>query len=205
MVAEHQPAKLAAFEGHYRTGTAVALSVGGVYVDNELRYALRIPYGLSLLVDHDPDGKVAGLDSVPADQRPPVNVTHLSYNAMVGVGFGLLGLAAWMGFVWWRRRDIPKTKWFLRAVAVSGVGAVVALEAGWVATEVGRQPWIVYEVMRTSEAVSSAPGLRWGFYGVVVVYVVLTGLTVHVMRRLAGRHETLAPQEPEPRETAAVR
>jgi cytochrome d ubiquinol oxidase subunit I len=205
MVAEHQPAKLAAFEGHYRTGNAVALSVGGIYVDNELRYALRIPYGLSLLVDHDPDGKVAGLDSVAADRRPPVNVTHLSYNAMVGVGFGLLGLAAWMGFVWWRRRDIPKTKWFLRAVAVSGIGAVVALEAGWVATEVGRQPWIVYEVMRTSEAVSSAPGLRWGFYGVVVVYVVLTGLTVHVMRRLAGRHETLAPQEPEPRETAAVR
>jgi cytochrome d ubiquinol oxidase subunit I len=205
MVAEHQPAKLAAMEGLYKTGTQVPIAVGGIYVDNELRYAIVIPYGLSLLVDHDPDGRVTGLDRVPANERPPVNVTHLAYNAMIGVGFALLGLAAWTGFVWWRRRDIPRTKWFLRAVAVSGAGAVIALESGWVATEVGRQPWIVYGIMRTSEAVSTAPGLRYGFYGVVAVYIVLTAMTVHVMRRLAGRHETLAPQEPEPEETVAVR
>jgi cytochrome d ubiquinol oxidase subunit I len=138
------------------------------------------------------------LDSVPADQRPPVNIVHLSYNAMVGIGSGLALLAAWLAVAWWRRRDVPRTPWFLRAVAVSGVGAVVALETGWIATEVGRQPWIVYGVMRTDEAVSTAPGLRYGFYAVFVVYLVLTGMTVYVMRRLAHSHAQLAPQEAEP-------
>ncbi len=200
VVAEHQPVKLAAMEGLHKTGTGVPISVGGVYVDNELRYALNIPYGLSLLVTRDPYGRVIGLDSVPPADRPPVNVTHLSYNAMVGIGTGLLLLALWLGWAWWRRRDIPRTPWFLRAVAVSGAAAVVALESGWVATEVGRQPWIVYQIQRTSEAVSTAPGLRWGFYAVVAVYVVLTVMTVYVLRQLAGRHETLAPQEAEPEE-----
>jgi cytochrome bd ubiquinol oxidase subunit I len=123
----------------------------------------------------------------------------------VGLGFALLALGAWLGWAWWRRRDIPRTPWFLRAVALSGVGAVLAMEAGWVATEVGRQPWIVYQIMRTSEAVSTAPGLRYGFYAVVAVYIVLTALTVHVLRRLARHHETLAPQEPEPEEQAVLR
>jgi cytochrome d ubiquinol oxidase subunit I len=205
MVAEHQPAKLAAMEGLYKTGTGVPLALGGIYVDNELKYAINMPYGLSLLVTHDPNGKVVGLDSVPPEDRPPVNVTHLSYNAMVGLGFALLALGAWLGWAWWRRRDIPRTPWFLRAVALSGVGAVLAMEAGWVATEVGRQPWIVYQIMRTSEAVSTAPGLRYGFYAVVAVYIVLTALTVHVLRRLARHHETLAPQEPEPEEQAVLR
>jgi cytochrome d ubiquinol oxidase subunit I len=206
MVAEHQPTKLAAMEGLYKSGTKVPISMGGIYIDNELRYAISIPYGLSLLVHHDPNGRVVGLDSVPPDERPPVNVTHLSYNAMIGIGTGLLGLAAWLAWAWWRRRDIPRSVWFLRAVAVSGAAAVVALEAGWVATEVGRQPWIVYQVMRTSEAVSTAPGLRYGFYAVVAVYIVLTVLTVQVLRRLAHHHdEALAPQEPDPEEQAVLR
>lgn len=79
---------------------------------------------------------------MPPELRPPVNVVHLSYNVMVGIGFGLLGLAAWLAWSWWRRRDIPHTPWFLRAVALAGLAAVMALEAGWVVTEVGRQPWI---------------------------------------------------------------
>jgi cytochrome d ubiquinol oxidase subunit I len=198
VVADHQPVKLAAMEGHYETSRGVDLSIGGIYLDDELRYSIDIPRGLSLLVTHDPNGEVIGLDSVPPEDRPPVNVVHLSYNAMVGVGFGLLALAAWFALIWWRRRDIPRTPWFLRAVAVSGVAAVLAMETGWIATEVGRQPWIVYEIQRTSEAVSTAPGLRYGFYAVLVVYAILTVLTVYVLRRLAGHHEALAPQEPEP-------
>jgi cytochrome bd ubiquinol oxidase subunit I len=201
VVAAHQPVKLAAMEGQFRTTDGAPLSLGGIYLDDEMRYALEVPRGLSLLVTHSLNGRVLGLDSVPPEQRPPVNVTHLSYNAMVGIGFALLGLAAWFGFAWWRRRDIPATPWFLRAVAVSGVAAAVAMEAGWVATEVGRQPWIVYGLMRTEDAVSSAPGLRYGFYAVAAVYVVLTVLTVYVLRRLSGHHEEpLAPQEPEPEE-----
>jgi cytochrome d ubiquinol oxidase subunit I len=200
VVAEHQPAKLAALEGLYKTSSEAPLSIGGIYVDNELRYAIEIPYGLSLLTTHSLDGTVQGLDRTPPENRPPVNVTHLAYNAMIGIGTALIGLALWLGLYWWRRREMPRTKWFLRAVAVSGGGAIAAMEGGWIATEVGRQPWIVYEVMRTSEAVSTAPGLKIGFYAVVVVYAILTGLTVHVLRRLARHHRIPAPQERVPDE-----
>ena len=206
VVADHQPAKLAAMEGLYRSGTGIPLSLGGIYVDDEVVGAVEIPYGLSLLIHHDPDGFVAGLDAVPPALRPLVNVTHLSYNAMVGIGFGLLALAAWLAWSWWRRRDFPRSPWFLRAVALSGVAAVVALEAGWVATEVGRQPWIVYQIQLTRDAVSTAPGLRYGFYLVLAVYLVLTVMTVYVLRRLAGAHEALlAPQETEAQPTGEVR
>jgi cytochrome bd ubiquinol oxidase subunit I len=198
VVAEHQPVKLAAMEGHFETRPGVPLSLGGIYVDDELKYAIALPKGLSLLVHHNPNAEVIGLDSVPPELRPPVNIVHLSYNAMVGVGSALLALAAWFGFVWWRRRDLPRTPWFLRAVAVSGVAAVVALETGWIATEVGRQPWIVYQVQLTSDAVSTAPGLRYGFFAVVVVYIILTAMTVYVLRRLTGGRAARAPQEAEP-------
>lgn len=203
-VAEHQPVKLAALEGLSHTGSGVPISLGGIYVNGELRYALRIPYGLSLLVDHDPNGTVVGLDTVEPQFRPPVNVTHLSYDLMVGIGFGLLALAAWYAWAWWRRRDLPGTRWFLRAVAVSGIAAVVALEAGWVATEVGRQPWIVYQIQLTRDAVSTAPGLGYVFSGVVAVYVILTVSTGYVLRRLAARHDVRAPQEPEPEEAGVA-
>jgi len=194
-VAANQPTKLAAMEGHFATRSAVPLSLGGVYYDDELHYAVEIPYGLSLLVQHDPNGVVAGLAEVPPDERPPVNVVHLAYNVMVAIGFGLLALAAWLGWSWWRRRRIPQTAWFLRAVAVSGVGAVVAMECGWITTEVGRQPWIVYGILRTAEAVSPAPGLYLGFYAVLVIYAVLTVLTVAVLRRIAHAHDTPVAQE----------
>jgi cytochrome d ubiquinol oxidase subunit I len=169
--------------------------VGGVFVDDEMRYALEIPNGLSLLIHHDPDGVVLGLEEFPADERPPVNVVHLAFDVMVGLGSALLLLAVWFGWSWWRRRRIPDTPWFLRAVAVSGIAAVVAMEAGWVTTEVGRQPWIVYGLMRTADAVSPAPGLYLGFYAVVVIYLLLTALTVYVLRRLAHSGDTSAPQE----------
>jgi cytochrome bd ubiquinol oxidase subunit I len=196
-VADNQPAKLAAMEAQYETKAGAGLSLGGIYVDDELHYALEVPYALSLLIHHDPDGVVPGLEEVPPDERPPVNVVHLSYNLMVGLGSALLALAAWFGLVWWRRRRIPATAWFLRAVAVSGVAAVVAMQAGWITTEVGRQPWIVYGIMRTADAVSPAPGLYLGLFAVVAIYAVLTVFTVVVLRRLASRHDTPAPQDVE--------
>src|SRR3712207_4203261 len=160
-----------------------------------MRWALEIPNGLSLLVHHDPDGVVLGLEEFPVDERPPVNVVHLAFDVMVGLGSALLLLAVVAGWAWWRRRRLPESRWFLWAVAASGVAAVVAMEAGWVVTEVGRQPWVVYGILRTADAVSPAPGLYLGFYAVVVIYVLLTGLTVFVLRRLAGRADTPAPQE----------
>jgi cytochrome bd ubiquinol oxidase subunit I len=201
VVADNQPVKLAAMEGLYRTSTAVPLALGGLYYDDELHYDLQIPWGLSLLLTHDPNGEVTGLQSVAPDLRPPVNVVHLAYNVMVGLGSAFLGLALWLGWAWWRRRRMPATPWFLRAVAVAGPGAAIAMEAGWITTEVGRQPFIVYGVLRTADAVSPAPGLYLGFYAVLVIYVLLTALTVFVLRRLAVSHSTPAPQElavPEP-------
>jgi cytochrome d ubiquinol oxidase subunit I len=195
VVADQQPVKLAAMEGLTETGTAVPLAIGGIYIDGELKGAIEIPYGLSLLTQHDPNGEVIGLDSVPEELRPPVNITHLSYNAMVGIGFALLGLAAWFGFVWWRRRDLPRGRLFYLAVALSGIGAVAAMETGWIATEVGRQPWIVYQIQLTKDAASTASGLRWSLYTVFAVYAVLTVLTVYVLRRLAQHPEATAPQE----------
>jgi cytochrome bd ubiquinol oxidase subunit I len=204
VVAEHQPAKLAAMEGLYHSSDSVPLSLGGIYADDQLHYSVEVPWMLSLLVTHDPNGFVEGLDRTAAEDRPPVNVTHLSYDAMVGLGSALLGLAAWFAFAWWRRREIPGTPWFLRAVAVSGAAAVVALEAGWVTTEVGRQPWVVYGLLRTEDAVSPANGLAVGFYVVLVVYVILTAMTYWVMRRLAHSHDAVAPQEPDDGELATT-
>jgi cytochrome d ubiquinol oxidase subunit I len=126
---------------------------------------------------------------------------------MVGLGTAFIALAAWYAFIRWRRRDLAHSRWFLRAASLAGVGAVLALEAGWVTTEVGRQPWIVYGHMRVSEAVNPEPGLAVGLIAVIAVYTVLTVATVAVLRRLARMpldlvSAGLAPQEPAPQEPA---
>ena len=109
---------------------------------------------------------------------------HLSFNLMVAIGFGLLGLGLWLAWAWWRHRDTPRTAWFLRAVAVSGVAAVAAMEAGWVTTEVGRQPWIVYRVLRVADAVNPEPGIQYGYWAVIAIYAVLTVVTIAVLRHM---------------------
>jgi cytochrome bd ubiquinol oxidase subunit I len=196
-VASDQPLKLAAMEGLYQGGRGVPEAVGGYFAGNQLHGAIRIPDGLSLLLDLRPHGYVAGLNSAPPGVRPPlVTVVHLSFDLMVGIGFGLLALGAWAALAWWRRRDLPRSAWFLRATAVSGIAAVAAMEAGWIVTEVGRQPWIVYGVLRVADAVNPAPGLGWGLPAIVAVYAVLTAVTVYVLRRLArGRPVPAAPAE----------
>jgi cytochrome d ubiquinol oxidase subunit I len=196
-VGSDQPLKLAAMEGLYHGGRGVPEAIGGYFANNRLHGAIRIPDGLSLLLHFSPHGYVAGLASAPPDVRPPlVTVVHLSFDAMVAIGFGLLGLGAWAALAWWRHRDLPRSAWFLRATAVSGIAAVAAMEAGWIVTEVGRQPWIVYGVLRVADAVNPAPGLGWGLLAVVSVYAVLTVVTVYVLRRLArSRPVPAAPQE----------
>ncbi len=199
-VADNQPIKLAAMEGLFRTGRGVPLSVGGFAVNGELRGAIEIPYGLSLLAHGKPNAEVIGLDKVPPSDWPPVNVVHPAFDLMVGMGLALLLLSAWLGWAWWRRRDLPRSRWFLRAASLGGVAAVVALETGWTVTEVGRQPWIVYGVLRTSEAVNPAPGLVWGCVLVFGVYVVLTVATVYVLRRLS--RDSPAPAAPQEHDVA---
>ncbi|MCT9930840.1 cytochrome ubiquinol oxidase subunit I [Planotetraspora sp. A-T 1434] len=194
-LSEYQPAKLAAFEGVYRTGPYAPLSLGGVFVDDRMRYAVEIPSALSLLVGYRPSAVVQGLDRTPPADRPPVTPVHWAFETMVGIGFLLLLLSAWLAWSWWRRRDLPRTPWFLRLAAIAGVLAVVAVEAGWTATEVGRQPWVVYGRMRTLQAVNPVPGLWAGFVVVSLVYVVLTVATVYVLRHMT-RGRQVAPQEP---------
>jgi cytochrome d ubiquinol oxidase subunit I len=195
-VAEHEPVKLAAMEGLYRTESGVPLHIAGIYVDNEMRYSLDVPRLLSLLAYWDPNATVMGLAEVPPADRPPVNAVHWGFQIMVAIGTLLLLLALWLALAWWRRRDLPRSRWFLVGAVAAGPAAAVAMEAGWTVTEVGRQPWTVYGVLRTADAVNPAPGLVWGFALVTAVYVVLTVVTVYMMRRLARNVPVpIAPQE----------
>jgi cytochrome d ubiquinol oxidase subunit I len=135
-----------------------------------------------------------------------VGIVHIAFQVMVAIGTGLLGLAAWFAWCWWRRRALPSSRLFLWLAVAAGPAAVVAMEAGWITTEVGRQPWIVYGVMRVSEAVSLAPNLRYGYYALIVIYVLLTVATVYVMRRVARSPLPSLPEttRADPRAAATV-
>jgi cytochrome bd ubiquinol oxidase subunit I len=186
-VAEHQPTKLAAFEGLGRTQAGASLHIGGWYDEevNEVRYGVEIPKLLSLLAFHDPNATVEGLDRVPPEDRPPVNVVRVAFFTMVGIGTLLALFGVSLLFVWWRRRELPGGRWFLRLVAALGPLSVVALIAGWVTTEVGRQPWVVYGYMRTEEAVTGAGGIPLGYGALVAIYAALAVATFWLLRRLA--------------------
>jgi len=202
MVATEQPTKLAAMEGLSSSTRGAPVSIGGYYSGGVLHDAIRIPDGLSLLAKLNPDATIKGLNAFPARDRPPlVTVVHLSFDAMVGIGFGLLALSAWLAWSWWRRHDYPRSLWFLRAVAVSGLAAVAAMEFGWVTTEVGRQPWIVYGVLRVANAVNPEPGVQGEVWAVGAIYAVLTIVTIVVLRRLA--RSTPIPATPEARDIEA--
>jgi cytochrome bd ubiquinol oxidase subunit I len=193
-VAEDQPTKLAAFEGLGETETGAAIHLGGWYDEDtgEVKYGIPIPRLLSLLASHDPNAEVQGLNEVPADERPPVNLVRITFQAMVGIGFFLALLGTIHLYRLARQRGLPSTPWYFRAVIAAGPLAVVALIAGWVTTEVGRQPWVVYEVMRTEKAVTGADGIPVGYATLVVVYAGLIAATAWILRRLSR-----APLEPE--------
>jgi cytochrome bd ubiquinol oxidase subunit I len=186
-VAENQPVKLAAFEGLGQTRARAPLHIGGWFDEGrgEVRNGVAIPRLLSLLAFHDPDATVQGLDSVPPDERPPVNVVRVAFFTMVGIGtlMALFGMALLV--IWWRRRALPDSRWFLRTVVALGPLSVTALIAGWVTTEVGRQPWVVYGHMRTEEAVTGAGGIPLGYAALAAIYLCLAAATVWLLRRLA--------------------
>jgi cytochrome d ubiquinol oxidase subunit I len=187
-IADHQPVKFAAMECVQKTSTDVTEYIFGRCTDEGVKGGIGIPGLDSFLVGWSTDTKVIGLDSVPPDERPPLNtLLHWSFDIMVGVCTMLIALGAWLGFQWWRKRDFPQTPWFLRAVAISGLASIVALECGWIVTEVGRQPWIVYEEMRTAEAVTKADGIWVTFSLVLLLYVLLGTATVVTLRVMARR------------------
>jgi cytochrome d ubiquinol oxidase subunit I len=187
-VAGNQPAKFAGMECIQKTGTHQTEYVGGVCTSDGVKGAIPIPDLDSFLVGFHADTKVVGLANIPADERPPDNtLLHLAFDGMVGIGSALLLLGAWLAFAWWRRRDIPSTPWFLRAVAISGAGAILALWMGWIVTEVGRQPWIVQGYMRTSEAVTDAKGIWFSFVLVLLLYAAIGTIAILVLRAMSRR------------------
>jgi cytochrome d ubiquinol oxidase subunit I len=187
-----QPLKLAALEGLGTTRAGAPQSLGGWFDQRtgELLGAIEIPNALSLMLHADPNARVVGLDSVPAADRPPAAIAHLAFDTMVGIGMALLGMLAWAMWLWHRRRrggaGPVGSRWFLRAAVAAGPAAMTALIAGWIATEVGRQPWIVYRLMRTVDAVSHAPYLEMFLYATMVVYAVLATTLVASLRRIAS-------------------
>ncbi|HEY2435858.1 MAG TPA: cytochrome ubiquinol oxidase subunit I [Solirubrobacteraceae bacterium] len=194
-VATHQPIKLAAIEGLAKTTRGAPEHVLGWYTEGQVKYGIEIPHGLSLLAFHSWNATVQGLDTVPPSQRPPVNIVRIAFQTMVGIGtlLALLGLIYLLVRI--RRRRLPESTWFYRAVVLAGPLAVIALIAGWVTTEVGRQPWIVYRVMPTADAVTGASGIPVGYATLAVVYLLLACGVAWVLRRLARAPMDIAPEQ----------
>jgi cytochrome bd ubiquinol oxidase subunit I len=183
-LARHQPVKLAAMEGQWKTERGAPLRIGG-WPDERAevtRGAIEIPNGLSLLAFMDPRAEVAGLDAVPREGRPPVAITHAAWQIMLACGVAMLAVALLGAGLAWRRRGLPLDPWFLRLVALSGPLGVIAIEAGWTVTEVGRQPWIIYGVMRTADAVTPMPWMAVPLVTLSGIYLVL-GVVVLVLLR----------------------
>jgi cytochrome d ubiquinol oxidase subunit I len=184
-VARTQPVKLAAIEGLGQTTVGAPEHLLGWYDGQKVVYGIEIPRLLSLLAFHNPNATVQGLNVVPLADQPPVNVVRFSFQTMVGIGTLLALLSLIYFYVRFRRKRLPTSRWFYRAVVAAGPLSVVALIAGWVTTEVGRQPWIVYGVMRTSEAVTGAQGIPVGYATLVAVYIGLAAAVVWLLRRFS--------------------
>ena len=185
-LAKAQPVKLAAMEAHWDTATWAPLRIGG-WPDEEAevtRYSIDIPGGLSFLSHMDPRAEVAGLREVPREDRPPVTIVHVAFQLMVAAGFGMMAVAALFGFRAWRTKALPLDRWLLRLVVASGPLGFIALEAGWVVTEVGRQPWVIHGIMRTADAVTPMPGLAVPFAAFTFLYIILGVSVVVLLRRI---------------------
>ena len=187
-IAAAQPVKFAAIEYVTRTGRDVPEYLGGFYLNGKVYFGLKIPYADSLLVGFKPSTKVTGLNSVAPALRPPaLTLIHLSFDAMVGLAFLLLLAGLWTLLVWRRRRALPRQRWFWWLAIACGPAALVAMECGWIVTEGGRQPWVVYQLMTTSAAATTNGGVIDSLTAVIILYAVLGVATVAILRMLARR------------------
>jgi cytochrome d ubiquinol oxidase subunit I len=212
-VFQDQPAKFAAMEITWRTQSHNPEVLGGILRgDGTVALGLSIPSLDSFLAGFSPETVVRGLATFNADSRPGVvdaNFVHLAFDVMVALGSIACLLTLWYAVAWIRTRDLPRSKWFFRGASLAGVGSYLALEAGWVTTEVGRQPWIVYNLMRVPDAVNPVnPLYIWVmFSALLVVYAVIAYFFVSALLRLSARWrledvgggaEELAPEEAAP-------
>jgi cytochrome d ubiquinol oxidase subunit I len=184
-IAQYQPAKLAAAEALFETTRGAPLLIGG-WPDTDartVRFGIQVPRALSLVAHGDPDAVVQGLDAVPREDWPNVPFVHLAFQTMVGCGTAMLGLAAWGGYLLLRRKRLAEHARFLRAAALSGPLGLIAVEAGWIVTEVGRQPWIIQDVMRTRDAVTPMPNVVVSLVASCVIYAFLGVMVLVLLAR----------------------
>src|SRR5215207_3792339 len=184
-VAARQPVKLAAMESHFETTAAAPLTLGGLpdVETRQTRFAIRIPYGLSLLAFHDPDAVVKGLNEFPREDWPNIAIVHTAFQVMVALGTYLALVSLWVGWLAFRRKDITTNRLLLRAIALAGPMGFIAIEAGWTVTEVGRQPWIIQGVLRTADAVTPMPGLVVPFLLFTLLYCFLGVIVAWLLYR----------------------
>lgn len=185
IVAHYQPAKLAAFEGHYAKEAPADMYLWG-WVDEAaetVKYGLRIPGGLSLLVHGDPQAPIVGLNAFAKEDRPPVNISFQFYHIMVAIGMFTIVISLWASILLWRGR-LMSTRWMLKVLVVSVLGPAIANQAGWFAAEIGRQPWIVYGLLRTSEGLSktvTSGMVLTSLIGFTLIYIVLFALFIFLL------------------------
>jgi cytochrome d ubiquinol oxidase subunit I len=181
-VAQLQPAKLAALEGHFKTGPRAPLYIGGIpdMETQTMRAGIPLPGMLSFIAFNDVDAVVAGLDQIPREDWPHVPIVHIAFQIMVAIGV-VMAFAGLLFFVFWKRHHFPR--WYLRLLVLFIPLGMIAIEAGWVVTEVGRQPWIIYGIMRTRDAVTPVPGMVYHFYLFLVLYLVLWCVTGWLFHR----------------------
>jgi cytochrome d ubiquinol oxidase subunit I len=190
-LAREQPRKLAAMEGQWKTEKGAPLRIGGLPNEETRKtpYALEIPYGLSLLGFHDPQAEVKGVEEWPKTDHPPVAVVHIAFQTMVGCGMVLAAVSVTALILTWRKRrrlgrwSLPDQTWFLRTVVLAAPLGLIAIEAGWTVTEVGRQPFIITGVMRTAEAVTPVPYLTVPLFTFTLVYLFLAFVVVFLLLR----------------------
>jgi cytochrome d ubiquinol oxidase subunit I len=184
-VAHRQPAKLAAMEVVYKSGTHMPLLIGGIpdTSNGDIKYGIEIPNLLSFMVGHSADTKVTGLDEFAKEDRPPVFITHVSFQIMVALGMAMAAISLLYFFILWKKRDFKKNIWLMKLFAVATPFGFLAVEAGWVVTEVGRQPWILYGILYTKDAVTPMPGIQYSFYLFTAVYFSLAIIVLILLYR----------------------
>lgn len=184
-VAKRQPAKLAAMEAHFKTEEKAALIIGGVPDEKTetVKYAIKIPGALSFLAHGDFNTAVTGLDKIPKNERPPVAIVHYSFQVMVLLGVAMMLIAFLYLFMVWKKKSWLLKRWVLKMFVLAIPAGFIAVEAGWIVTEVGRQPWIMYGFMRTADAVTPMPGIVYSFYIFTAVYLSLSIIVMILLYR----------------------
>ena len=183
-------------EGQFRTERGAPLRIFGLPDEDAMttRWAIELPGVLSLLAFHDADAEVKGLEAFPRDHWPPVAITHIAFQVMVALGTYLAVVGVWAAVVMLRRRPVEDRRWLLRALALATPFGFIAIEAGWTVTEVGRQPWIIYGVVRTADAVTPMPGLTIPFATFTALYIGLAIIVLVLLRRQVA-HSPIVPDE----------